>query len=215
MTLSLLLIIDEGTPHLNVVQAQEVLDKWLERRRIGIPDGWRLLDGIPCIIGGLTGLLARHGYILENYLENILMPGERRATLAKNKGIHDLSIHEWCVLADALKNNSLTVKTVTTDALENLMASRVPVIVGEAPSADSRHTRGRQGFADGQIDRLGLSHLGNTTPPKSCPITAIRNDEVGVGAIKDGAIDDEEAANDATMEDEEEIDELFASQERT
>ncbi|KAG2115499.1 hypothetical protein DEU56DRAFT_919410 [Suillus clintonianus] len=129
------------------VQAQEVLDKWLERRRIGIPDGWRLLDGIPCIIGGLTGLLgplegrggnfpwktlpailARRGYILENYPENILMPGERRATLAKSKGIHDLSIHERRVLADALKNNSLTVKTVTTDALENLMASRVPVV---------------------------------------------------------------------------------------
>ncbi|KAG2122247.1 hypothetical protein DEU56DRAFT_760429 [Suillus clintonianus] len=103
-----------------------------------------------------------------------------------------------------------------------------------------------------------VADKGNTTPPKSCPvsskwrrlrvfvevpqapaswrlkaiqrhsldfepnnsdlipqITAIRNDEVGVGAIKDGAIDDEEAANDATMEDEEEIDELFASQERT
>ncbi|KAG2130322.1 uncharacterized protein EDB93DRAFT_1048557, partial [Suillus bovinus] len=107
--------------------------------------------------------LARRGYILENYPENILMPGERRSTLAKSKGIHDLSIHEWHILADALKNNALTVKTVATDALENLMASRVPVIIGEAPSTDSRHTRGRQGFADGQIDRLGLSHLGNTS----------------------------------------------------
>ncbi|KAG1727946.1 uncharacterized protein EDB91DRAFT_1253684 [Suillus paluster] len=169
----------------------------------------------------LPAILARRGYILKNYLENILMPGERHATLAKSKGIHNLSIHKWRVLADALKNNSLTVKTVATDALENLMASW---------------------FADGQIDRLGLSHLGNTTPPKSCAvsskrwrlrvfvevpqappswrlkviwrhsldfepnnsdlipqITAIRNDEVGVGAIKDGAIDDEEAANDATM----------------
>ncbi|KAG2122846.1 hypothetical protein BD769DRAFT_1324917, partial [Suillus cothurnatus] len=107
--------------------------------------------------------LAHHGYILENYLENILMPGERCATLVKSKGIHDLSIHEWSILADALKNNALTIKTVAMDALENLMASCVPIIIGEAPSTDSHHTHGRQGFADGQIDRLGLSHLGNTS----------------------------------------------------
>ncbi|KAG2353236.1 hypothetical protein BDR07DRAFT_1496650 [Suillus spraguei] len=179
------------------------------------------------------------------------MPGERRATLVKSKGIHDLAIHEQHVLVGALKNNTLTVKTVATDALEDLIASRVPIIVREAPSTDSHHTHGRQVFANGQIDRLGLSHLGNTPLAKSCAvlskwqrlcmflevpqappswklkairrrsldfgpnnsdlipqITAIRDDEVGVGAIKD-----EEAANDAKTEDEEEIDKLFASQE--
>lgn len=41
------------------VPAQEVLDEWLEKRRVCGPDGWRLLDGIPCIIGGLTALLGK------------------------------------------------------------------------------------------------------------------------------------------------------------
>ncbi|KAG1860859.1 hypothetical protein F4604DRAFT_1684336 [Suillus subluteus] len=168
------------------VEPQEVLDKWLEKWRVCDPDGWRLLDGIPCIIGGLIALLgtlegrggnfpwkmlptvlAHRGCILKNYLEKILMPGERRATLAKSKGIHDLSLHERCILADALKNDVLTVKSVATDAYKSLMASRVPIIVGEAPPADSPYTRRRQGFANGRIDRLGLAHLGDPSPLKS------------------------------------------------
>ncbi|KAG1903007.1 uncharacterized protein F5891DRAFT_1185655 [Suillus fuscotomentosus] len=158
------------------VDAQEVLDKWLEK----------LLEGIPCIVGGLTALLgtlegrggnfpwktlptvlACRGCILEKYPEDILMPGERRSTLAKSKGIHDLTIHERFKLADALKNDALTCKSVATDALKSLTASRVPVIVGEAPIAKSLHTRGRRGFANGWIDRFGLTHLGNTSPSKS------------------------------------------------
>ncbi|KAG0695222.1 hypothetical protein DFH29DRAFT_1005651 [Suillus ampliporus] len=269
------------------VEAQEVLDKWLERRRVHDPDRWRLLDGIPCIVGGLTALLgplegrggnfpwktlptvlARHGCILGNYLENILMPGESRATLAKSKGIHDLSLHEWRILVDALKNNALTVKSIATDAHKSLMASRIPVIVEEAPITDSPHTCGQRGFANGQIDRLGLTHLDNTSPSTShamssnrrrlcvfieVPLTppswrskvirqcspwrlkaiqqrslvfgpnhsdlipqiaVIKGNGVEGGAIKDGAIDDEETVSNITA-DEEEIDELLGSQEWT
>ncbi|KAG1897284.1 uncharacterized protein F5891DRAFT_921674, partial [Suillus fuscotomentosus] len=103
--------------------------------------------------------LAYHGCILGNYLENILMPGERRATLAKSKGIHDLSLHERRILANALKDDVLTIKSVAVDAHKTLMASRDPVIVGEAPLADSPHTRGRRGFANGKIDRRGSTRL--------------------------------------------------------
>jgi hypothetical protein len=41
------------------LDAQEVLDKWLESRQVRDPEGWKLLDGIPCIIGGLTALLGK------------------------------------------------------------------------------------------------------------------------------------------------------------
>ncbi|KAG1837401.1 hypothetical protein C8R48DRAFT_782721 [Suillus tomentosus] len=211
------------------VDAQEVLDKWLEKREVRDPEAWRLLEGIPCIVGGLTALLARRGCILENYPEDILMPSERRSTLAKSKGIHDLTIHERFKLADALKNDALTCKSAATDALKSLTASRVPVIVGEAPIAKSLHTRGRRGFANGRIDRFGLTRLGNTSPSKSgatssnrrrlrvvqrSPVTEPNHSDLvpEITTIKDGTINDDDAVSNATSEDEGDIDELFSSQ---
>ncbi|KAG2096302.1 uncharacterized protein F5147DRAFT_778351 [Suillus discolor] len=241
------------------VDAQEVLDKWLEKREVRDPEGWRLLKGMPCIVGGLTALfgtlegrggnfpwktlptiLARCGCILKNYPEDILMPSERRSTLAKSKGIHDLTIHERFKLADALKNDALTVKSVATDARKSLTTSRVPIIVGEVPIANSLHTRGRRGFANGRIDRFGLTHLGNTSPSKSgatssnrrrlrvfvevplappswrlkaiqqCSLVIEPNHSDLVPEIT--TINDEDAVSNATTEDKGEIDELFSSQ---
>ncbi|KAG1896265.1 uncharacterized protein F5891DRAFT_934019, partial [Suillus fuscotomentosus] len=100
--------------------------------------------------------LAKRGYVLQHYPENVLMPGERRATLAKSKGIHDLTLRERQIFADALKNNLLTVKTITgKDARAKLVASRRPVIVGEAPAPDSNNRRGWCWFANGRLDRRG------------------------------------------------------------
>ncbi|KAG0705802.1 hypothetical protein DFH29DRAFT_780099, partial [Suillus ampliporus] len=97
------------------------------------------------------------GCVLQHYPENVLMPGEKRHTLVKSKGIHDLLLHERRVFVDALKNNLLTVKTITKQsALTNLMASCSPVIIGEAPAPHSNHTRGRRWYADGRSDRQGL-----------------------------------------------------------
>ncbi|KAG2365063.1 hypothetical protein BDR07DRAFT_1481746 [Suillus spraguei] len=92
------------------------------------------INGIPCIVGGLTALLgmlngrggtfpwktlptilAHCGYILHHYPENVLMPGERRPTLARSKGIHNLTLCEWDPLTDALKANTITIEHVTTD----------------------------------------------------------------------------------------------------
>ncbi|KAG1898087.1 uncharacterized protein F5891DRAFT_1191390 [Suillus fuscotomentosus] len=103
---------------------QKVLEEWLERQESSDPESWRQLDGIPCIMGGLTALcgrldgqggnfpwktlptlLEKHGFVLHNYPENTLMPGERHNTLRKSKGIHDLTLCERGVLADALKDD--------------------------------------------------------------------------------------------------------------
>ncbi|KAG1842593.1 hypothetical protein F4604DRAFT_1538014, partial [Suillus subluteus] len=100
--------------------------------------------------------LARRGYVLQDYPENVLMPGEKRSS-ARSKGINDLLLRERRVFADALKNNLLTVKIITKQsALANLMASRTPVIIEEAPAPHSNHTRGRRWYADGRSDRQGL-----------------------------------------------------------
>ncbi|KAG2043863.1 hypothetical protein BDR03DRAFT_977582 [Suillus americanus] len=168
------------------VDEQEVLDKWMEKREVQDPEGWRLLEGIPCIAGGLTVLLrtlegrggtipwktlpqvlAHRGCILENYPEDILMPSERCPTVVRSKGIHDLTTLEHFKLADALKNNVLTIKSIPTDARKSLAKFCAPVIIGEAPTANSPHTHGRRVFANGQIDRHGLTHLGNTSASSS------------------------------------------------
>ncbi|KAG1877475.1 hypothetical protein F4604DRAFT_1493391, partial [Suillus subluteus] len=100
--------------------------------------------------------LARRGYVLQDYPENVLMPGEKRSS-ARSKGINDLLLRERRVFADALKNNLLTVKIITKQsALANLMASRMPVIIEEAPAPHSNHTRGWRWYADGRSDRQGL-----------------------------------------------------------
>lgn len=112
-------------------------------------------------------VLAHRGYILENYPEDILMPGETRPTVVRSKGINDLTTLERFKLADALKNNVLTIKSIPTDARESLAKSRVPVIIGQAPTANSSHTRGRRVFANGRIDRRGLTRLGNTSASSS------------------------------------------------
>lgn len=41
----------------NGLPAETVLEKWLEKRQVSDPDGWRSLQDIPCIIGGLSALL--------------------------------------------------------------------------------------------------------------------------------------------------------------
>ncbi|KAG1841842.1 hypothetical protein F4604DRAFT_1939208 [Suillus subluteus] len=134
-------------------------------------------SGLTALLGTLEGrggnfpwktlptVLARRSCILRDYPDNILMPGEKRATLARSKGINDLSLDERRVLANALKKNALTVESTTTlKACNDLMLSRAPVILGEAPVGDPLITRGRRKFANGRIDRLGLACPGDISP---------------------------------------------------
>ncbi|KAG1794593.1 uncharacterized protein HD556DRAFT_1442777 [Suillus plorans] len=173
------------------VTADTILAGWLERRENGDSERWRQLDGIPCIIGGLTALLgtldgrggtfpwkrlpailAHRGYTLHHYPENVLMPGKKRPTLVKSKGIHDLTLRERDLLADALKTNTIIIQHVTTDkARRKIMTSREPIIFGEAPQNDSRNPRGRRTFLNGRIDRRGLPRLSmaKTSPEPLSP----------------------------------------------
>ncbi|KAG2743072.1 hypothetical protein P692DRAFT_20680710, partial [Suillus brevipes Sb2] len=63
---------------------------------------WKTLPTVP----------ACHCYILENYSENILIPSKIHAILTKSKCIYDDTLHEHYTLADVLKNDVLTVKSV-------------------------------------------------------------------------------------------------------
>ncbi|KAG0695712.1 hypothetical protein DFH29DRAFT_770146, partial [Suillus ampliporus] len=101
--------------------------------------------------------LAQRGYTLHNYPEKTLMPGERRNTATKSKGINDLTLRERDILVYALQENLLTIQHVTSDnAHRRILASRDPVIFGEAPIPESHHTHGRRGFVNGRIDWKGL-----------------------------------------------------------
>ncbi|KAG1775773.1 hypothetical protein EV702DRAFT_940069, partial [Suillus placidus] len=101
--------------------------------------------------------LARCGCILHHYPENILMPGERRPSLVKSKGIQDLTLCERDILTDALRTNSITVQHITADnAHRAIMASHEPIICGEAPEYDSQNLHGRHAFLNGRINRKGL-----------------------------------------------------------
>ncbi|KAG2114866.1 hypothetical protein DEU56DRAFT_705592, partial [Suillus clintonianus] len=99
--------------------------------------------------------LAHRGCTLHHYPENVLMPGEKRPTLVKSKGIHDLTIHERDLLTDALRNNSITVQHINNNTRRQIMISREPIIFGEAPEYDSQDLRGRRAFLNGRIDRKG------------------------------------------------------------
>ncbi|KAG1758872.1 hypothetical protein EDD22DRAFT_750862, partial [Suillus occidentalis] len=104
--------------------------------------------------------LGKNGYVLYNYPEDALMPGEIRNTLQRSKGISDLTLRERGVLSDALKDGSLTLKRLNTkDSPRRLLASREPVIYGEAPGPDSPHAYGRRMFVNCRIDRKGPSRL--------------------------------------------------------
>ncbi|KAG1719197.1 uncharacterized protein EDB91DRAFT_1257842 [Suillus paluster] len=180
--------------------AQEVLDRWLERQQASVPDRWRFLDGIPCIIGGLIALLgtlegrggnfpwktlptvlARRGCILQNYPENILMPGEKRPTLAKSKGISDLSLDEWRVLADALKRDITCASRHAIEAVEEGVIEDEEAIIE---------------------DEVEVDH-GDLIPQIAC------TSQHAIEAVEEGVFEDEEGI----IKDKEEVDELLGSQE--
>ncbi|KAG2054504.1 hypothetical protein BDR06DRAFT_1007679 [Suillus hirtellus] len=134
-----------------------------------VDEGWKALDRIPCIMGGLTALvasvggtlcgraqnnfpwrtlpkeLARLGYFLINYPNETLMPGEIRPSLTRSKGIHDLTIPHRDNLVNALNDTART----------RLIMSKDPIIIGEAPTHRSFHSHGQRAFTNGDFDQNG------------------------------------------------------------
>jgi hypothetical protein len=113
--------------------------------------------------------LARLGCRLVNYPDDTLMPGEIRPTLIRSKGIHDLTLPHRVNLVNALKMGTLTIQAMTNDtARKRLTMSWDPVIIAEAPSYRSNHSRARRVFANGDIDFRGPRRLAS---PPSTPST--------------------------------------------
>lgn len=66
----------------------------------------------------------------------------------------------------ALQCDTLTIQHIATDkACQRILASRDPVIFGEAPGPESTHAHGRRGFVNGQIDWKGLPRLHPSPEP--------------------------------------------------
>ncbi|KAG1748022.1 hypothetical protein EDD22DRAFT_958179 [Suillus occidentalis] len=98
-----------------------------------VDTGWKSLNGIPCIMGGITALVASVGGTLHgrtshnfpwktlpkelawlgchliNYSDDTLMPGKTQPTLIRSKGIHDLTLPHRVNLVNALKMGTLTI----------------------------------------------------------------------------------------------------------
>ncbi|KAG2154226.1 uncharacterized protein EDB93DRAFT_1248430 [Suillus bovinus] len=151
----------------------------------GIGD-WQLqVDVLQCIKGGITALfkelrgkltvcsgnfpwkklcndLDRQGFVIEDYPEGILMPGETCSTNI--------------ILAEALKCETLVIKHGPTGP--EVKDNSRPVIIGEAPPPHSIHLRSRRLLANGIIDRENPSCLQQSAattkvrkPNDSVPIT--------------------------------------------
>ncbi|KAG2048874.1 hypothetical protein BDR06DRAFT_975714 [Suillus hirtellus] len=145
----------------NSIPAEMVLEKWLEKQQHCLNGSGKLKgqEGtFPWKL--LPRELAHHGYILQHYPANILMPGEKCDTLTRSKGIHDLSLCEHQVFSNALKNNSLTIKTITRQhALVHLMASNSPVIIEEAPASHSISCIGQSDGGVHEEDKVEVDEL--------------------------------------------------------
>ncbi|KAG2087541.1 uncharacterized protein F5147DRAFT_781305 [Suillus discolor] len=142
-----------------------------------VDDGWKALNGIPCVMGGLTVLVASVGgtlrghaknnfpwktlpkelaqlvFFLEGYPDETIMPSEIRPSVTRSKGIHNLTRAHCENLVNALKSGTLTIQAVTSDAAcTRLIMSRDPIIIGEAPRHRSVHSHRRCAFANSDFD---------------------------------------------------------------
>ncbi|KAG1886295.1 hypothetical protein F4604DRAFT_1918025 [Suillus subluteus] len=136
-----------------------------------VDEGWKTLDGIHCIMRGITALVASIGGTLCRGTQTDFpwktLPN-KLARFGRTKGIHNLTLPHPVSLVNALKTGTLTIRAVTSDtAHTRLITSQDPIIIGEAPSHNSIHSHGRHAFANGAIDRIGLPHLAMLplTPP--------------------------------------------------
>ncbi|KAG1901764.1 uncharacterized protein F5891DRAFT_1187230 [Suillus fuscotomentosus] len=88
-----------------------------------------------------------------------LMPGESHNTNSRSKGVAGLTQHEVNVLAHALKVKTMCVVKVTNATKAAIIASKEPVIIGEAPPVGSPFPNVRRMFVNRTFDYNGPPHL--------------------------------------------------------
>ncbi|KAG1727244.1 hypothetical protein EDB19DRAFT_1914324 [Suillus lakei] len=134
------------------LSAEDVLEDWLERRKSYDSESWRLLDGLPCIMGGLTALCGKPQWAGKT--PSCLVNFATRTQ--KGKGINDLTLRERGIFP------------VPYWPLANL-SSMARLLDLSHPTAF-----GRRMFVNGRIDRKGPSRLtlDESSPcPFSCPFS--------------------------------------------
>jgi hypothetical protein len=93
------------------LSAEEVLEEWVERRKHYDSESWRLLDGLPCIMGGLTALCGKscrqmfsrmsdRGFYRKPQWAGVELPLEDPAHLPREKWLGTLQLprrrtHAW------------------------------------------------------------------------------------------------------------------------
>ncbi|OJA17486.1 hypothetical protein AZE42_11234 [Rhizopogon vesiculosus] len=104
----------------------------------------------------MIGILGDAGLFIEGYpAHKCLMPGEYSSVSAKNKGIARLPREGITALVDALKAGTMQVVKSSSKLRASLIASELPVIIGEAPPSTWDHSCARHMFANGQTDYGG------------------------------------------------------------
>ncbi|KIJ20752.1 hypothetical protein PAXINDRAFT_6536 [Paxillus involutus ATCC 200175] len=132
---------------------------------------------------------------MEGYPENTLMPGQQHDPKSRTKGINDLgSDDKQCLLA-ALANKKLTTRR-HRDQHEygGIIDGTLPVIIGEAPPANSTKQFGRRMFGNGKTNHDGLARL-QEAPAQTQSAAATRIKRVKKKAAADASDSEEDLAN--------------------
>ncbi|KAG1846830.1 hypothetical protein F4604DRAFT_1936148 [Suillus subluteus] len=104
--------------------------------------------------------LANDHLRIEGYPTHLsLMPGESHNSNSRSKGVAGLTQREVNVLALALKAKTMRVVKVTKAIGVAVIASKEPVIIGEAPPANSPFPNARRMFVNGTFDYQGPARL--------------------------------------------------------
>ncbi|KAG2747741.1 hypothetical protein P692DRAFT_201684006, partial [Suillus brevipes Sb2] len=100
--------------------------------------------------------LANDHLRIEGYPAHLsLMPGESHNINSRSKGVAGLTQREVNVLAHSLKAKTMRTALAHNNLTGAVIASKEPVIIGEAPPADSIFPNARRMFVNGTFDYGG------------------------------------------------------------
>ncbi|KAG2124874.1 hypothetical protein DEU56DRAFT_916815 [Suillus clintonianus] len=158
----------DDTSDVQIVEGQEVALKWLKcelTRQVECCGGKFASDkNFPWKL--MPNALADDRLRITGYpAHKCLLLGEYHSNTSKSKAIGGLMHKEISALVDALKAGIMVVVNVPAKLQAALIASEVPVIVGEAPPSDYLHPGARRMFAD--ATRVKKAQIGHNARPSS------------------------------------------------